>query len=126
MDELISRIVTSVGLDAETARKAVGTILTFLYQVGPRDRMAELADKIPGAASFIDTSDAGNSATLGGLGGLMGGGAIVVLGRLQELGLDMGAIQAVAEETIDFAREKGDAQLVDSIVAEIPGLSQFV
>ena len=126
MEELIGRITASAGIDAATARRAVGTILTVLYDVGPRDKMADLAARIPDAASYIDTSDLGDSATLGGLGGLMGGGAFAVLGQLQELGLDMGQIQGVAQETIDFAREKGGAALVDSIVAEIPGLGQFV
>ena len=60
-----------------------------------------------GAETYIDTSDADSSATLGGLGGLMGGGAMAVLGELQALGLGMGQIQGVTQETVNFARERG-------------------
>jgi hypothetical protein len=126
MEELIQRIVAGAGLDEATARQAVGAILTFLYMEGDRDKVVELAGRIPGAADFIETSEADSAATLGGLGGLMGGGAMAVLGKLQALGLGMGQIQSVTQETVNFAREKGGRELVDDVVASIPGLGQFV
>ena len=126
MEELIARITGNVGLEESTARKAVGVILSFLYQEGDRDKVVALAERIPGAAEFIDTSDDDSAATLGGLGGLMGGGAMAVLGKLQSLGLGMGEIQGVTQETVNFARERGGSDLVNDIVASIPGLSQFV
>jgi hypothetical protein len=126
MEELIGRITRNVGIDEATARNAVGVIFSFLYQEGPSDKVATLAERIPGAAAYIQTSDNDNSATLGGLGGLMGGGAMAVLGKLQGLGLGMGQIQGVTHETVEFAREKGGRDLVDEIIGSIPGLSQFV
>jgi hypothetical protein len=126
MEELIQRIVAGAGLDEATARQAVGAILTFLYMEGDRDKVVELAGRIPGAADFIETSEDNSAATLGGLGGLMGGGAMAVLGKLQALGLGMGQIQSVTQETVNFAREKGGRELVDDVVASIPGLGQFV
>ena len=126
MEDLIGRITGNVGVEEGTARNAVRVILSFLYQEGDRDKVAELAERIPGAAEYIETSEADSSASLGGLGGLMGGGAMAVLGKLQGLGLGMGEIQGVAQETINFARERGGAELVDDIVGSIPGLSQFV
>jgi len=126
MEELISRITANVGIDEATARGAVGIILSFLFQQGDREKMVALAERIPGAEAYIDASNEGSSATLGGLGELMGGGAMAVLGELQALGLGMGQIQAVTQETVNFARERGGAELVNEIVASIPGLSQFV
>lgn len=126
MEELIGRITRNVGLDEDKARAAVGIILSFLYQAGDREKVVALAERLPGAASFIETSDDDSSATLGGLGGLMGGAAMEVLGRLQGLGLGMGEIQGVTQETVGFAREKGGSELVDDIVGSIPGLGQFV
>ena len=38
----------------------------------------------------------------------------------------MGQIQAVTKETVDFAREKAGDDVVNDIVASIPGLGQFV
>ena len=126
MEELISRLTGSVGLDETTARAAVRAIFTFLYQEGPKDKVATLAERIPGAESYIDTSDDDSAASLGGLGALMGGGAMAVLGKLQGLGLGMGEIQGVTQETVGFAREKAGPELVNDIVASIPGLGQFV
>lgn len=126
MDELITRIIGSVGLDDETARKAVGIILSFLYQQGDRDKVVALIQKIPGAENFVNPDEADSSASLGGLGGLMGGGAMAVLGELQALGLGMGQIQGVTQETVNFAREQAGEDIVNDIVASIPGLGQFV
>jgi hypothetical protein len=126
MEELIGRITGNVGLDDATARSAVGVILSFLYQAGDREKVVALAERIPGAETYIEASDDDSSATLGGLGGLMGGAAMEVLGKLQALGLGMGEIQGVTQETVNFAREKAGADLVNDIVASIPGLDQFV
>jgi hypothetical protein len=127
MEELIARIVANVGIDDSTARKAVRIILSFLYQHGDREKMTALAAAIPGAAEYLDDGapDAA-AATLGGVGGLMGGGAMEVLSKLQGIGLGMGDIQGVTKETVDFAREKAGADVVNDVVASIPGLGQFV
>ena len=56
----------------------------------------------------------------------MGGGVMEVVGKLQGIGLGMGQMQALAKETIGFAREKAGSEVVDAVVKSIPGLSQFV
>jgi hypothetical protein len=122
MDELINRITTNVGIDAEKARGAVRVVLSFLKQEGDQAKVATLLEKLPGAASYADDSGDGG----GGLGGMMGGGVMAALGQLQALGLGMGEIQAVTQEIVDFARERAGADLVNDIVGSIPGLGQFV
>jgi hypothetical protein len=126
MEELITRITKNVGLDETTARQAVGVILSFLYREGDREKVVTLVERIPGAEGFVTRDDPDSSATLGGLGGLMGGGAMAVLGELQGLGLGMGQIQGVTQETVHFARERAGEDVVNDIVASIPGLGQFV
>jgi len=127
MDELIGRIEAAVGLDESTARSAVRIILSFLYQEGDRDKVMTLIERLPGAESYVETSSDDSSATLGGLGGMMGGGgAMAVLGQLQGLGLGMAQIQGVTQETVNFARERAGADIVNDLVASIPGLGQFV
>ena len=51
---------------------------------------------------------------------------MAVLGKLQGIGLGMGQIQSVTKETVNFAREKAGEDVVNDIIASIPGLSQFV
>jgi hypothetical protein len=126
MEELITRIAGNVGVDDATARKAVGIILSFLHREGDREKVVQLVERIPGAEDFISADDPDSSATLGGLGGLMGGGAMAALGELQGLGLGMGQIQGVTKETVNFARERAGEEIINDIVASIPGLGQFI
>ena len=126
MEELVQRIVGKVGIDDATARAAVRIILSFLYQEGDREKVVALSERIPGSEAFIDTSEDDSMGTLGGLGGMMGGGAMAVLGKLQGVGLGMGQIQGVTQETVNFARERAGRDITDGIVASIPGLNQFV
>jgi hypothetical protein len=126
MEELVGRITAAVGIKEEAARASVRIIFSFLYEEGDRAKVVALAERIPGAAAYIEGGDPNAAETLGGLGGLMSGGAMAVVGKLQALGLGMGEIQGVVQQTMDFAREKGGPDLLNDIVRSIPGLSQFV
>ena len=126
MEELVGRIVAKVGIDESVARDAIGIIFSFLRKEAPDDKVAVLAAKIPGAAAFMGDEAADGPETLGGLGGLMGGGAMAVVGQLQGLGLGLGEIQGVTHETIGFAREKAGDEAVRDVVGAIPGLGQFL
>lgn len=120
MDELITRITSNVGIDTQTAEKAVGLILAFLEKEGPQDKVGTLISDIPGALELIAAANQG-----GFLSNMMGG--VMGLGsKLMGTGLGMGEISGVAKETIAFAKEKAGAQTVDEVVSSIPGLSQFI
>lgn len=122
MDELIARLVANVGVDQETAEKAVGIILDFLVKEGPPDKVQPLIDKLPGAQALIQAqqaSDAGGA--MFAMGGLMGAGT-----KMMSAGLSMGQVQAVTKEVIAFSREKAGEDAVGEIVGSIPGLSQFI
>ncbi len=120
MDELISQIASSVGIDEATAKQAVTIILSFLKSDGPADKVQQLVDAVPGMENYISDDTGG-----GGLTGMMGG-VMAVAGELQGLGLGMGEIQGVTQQTVAFAKDKGGEDLVNDIVGSIPGLSQFV
>jgi hypothetical protein len=123
MDELIGRLVASVGVDRATAEKALGIILDFLAKDGPADKVQTLIERMPGADSLIAAAraDEGGGGFFGGMGGVMGVGS-----RMMAAGLNMGQIQGITRETISYAREKAGEDLVGEIVGAIPGLSQFV
>ena len=122
MEELIQRIVAKVGVDEAVAKSAVSVVMSFLHKEGPSDKVEQLAGQIGGDDLLAQADGDADSP----LGGMMGGGAMAVLGELQGLGLGMGEIQGVTQETISFAKEKGGEELVNEIVSAIPGLSQFV
>lgn len=119
MDELISRISASVGIDADVAKKAVGMILGFLQKEGPADKINEMLSAMPDMQALID-----DAPEVGG--GMFGGGVMGLGSALMGMGLGMGEISGVSKETIAFAKEKAGEGPVDDVIASIPGLSQFV
>ncbi|MDQ0317326.1 DUF2267 domain-containing protein [Amorphus orientalis] len=126
MDELIDRIVEKTGLDRATAKKAVSIIVTFLNRDGPPETK-ELINQVPGAEHMIEEKgETGRSSFLGGLGGLMGGGAMGAFNDLTAAGLDMSQIQVVVRQFVGYAREHAGDEVVDQIIQKFPGLSQFV
>lgn len=126
MNDIIQRIATAAGIDEALAGKAVGMILGFLDKEGPKDAVGEVIAQFPGADALIANA-AGGGGMLGGMMGMMGGGGIMALGgQLMGAGLSMGQATGVGKELFAAAREKVGDETVGKIVAQIPGLSQFI
>ncbi|AEG03518.1 hypothetical protein HR059_03735 [Sinorhizobium meliloti WSM1022] len=131
MSELVTRVAENVGIETATAEKAVGMILGFLQREAAEGPVAQMIEAIPGAPELVAQYNGEGSNGGGLLGGLMsaigGGGGVMALGQqLMSQGLGMGEITALAKETIAFAKEKAGDEVVDEVVASVPGLSQFV
>jgi hypothetical protein len=120
MDELIARLVANVGVDQETAGKAVGIILDFLRKEGPADKVQMLINLLPGAEALLQAQQSAGGG-LFAMGGIMGAGT-----KMMGAGLSMGQVQGVTREVIAFAREKVGEDTIGEIVGAIPGLSQFI
>lgn len=132
MEELIQRISASVGIEANTAKAAIGHVLAFVQKEIPDGPVAELINKLPGAQEAIAAAAAtpveGLGAALGGLGSLLGGakGDIMGLaGKLGGLGLDLGQIQKLSHEIFAHAEQLIGKENVDKIIAAIPALAPF-
>ncbi|MBP1882957.1 MULTISPECIES: hypothetical protein [Sinorhizobium] len=130
MSELVTRVAENVGIEPATAEKAVGMILGFLQREAAEGPVARMIEAIPGAPELVAQYNGEGSNGGGLLGGLMsaiGGGGVMALGQqLMSQGLGMGEITSLAKETIAFAKEKAGDEVVDEVVASVPGLSQFV
>ncbi|MCL6706375.1 hypothetical protein M8R20_05135 [Pseudomonas sp. R2.Fl] len=130
MNELVTRIATNVGLDPEVAEKALGMMLGFLQREAADGPVAQMIESIPGAVDLVakyNGEGTGGGGLLGGLMSAIGGGGIMGLGQqLMAQGLGMGEITSLAKETITAAREYAGSDVVDEVVASVPGLSQFV
>ena len=132
MNELVTRVAENVGIDPATAEKAIGMMLGFLQREAADGPVAKMIEAIPGADALVAQY---NGAGSGGGGGLLGGllsavgagGGVMALGQqLMSQGLGMGEITALAKETMAIAREYAGDEVVDKVVASVPGLSQFV
>jgi hypothetical protein len=132
MNELITRVADNVGIDPATAEKAIGMMLGFLQREAADGPVAQMIEAIPGAAEMVAKFNGEGSGNGGGLlGGLLSavgaGGGVMALGQqLMSQGLGMGEITALAKETIGYAKEVAGDDVVDEVVASVPGLSQFV
>ncbi|MGB3876355.1 MAG: hypothetical protein WA980_10935 [Shinella zoogloeoides] len=130
MNDLVSRVADAVGIDAALAEKAIGMMLGFLQREAADGPVAKMIEAIPGASDLVAQYN-GEGEGKGLLGGLMSalgaGGGVMGLGQqLMSQGLGMGEITGLAKETIAVAREHAGDDVVDEVVASVPGLSQFV
>lgn len=131
MNELVNRVAENVGIDPATAEKAIGMMLGFLQREAADGPVAKMIEAIPGADEMVAKFNGEGSSGGGLLGGLLSavgaGGGVMALGQqLMSQGLGMGEITSLAKETIGYAKEKAGAEIVDEVVASVPGLSQFV
>ncbi len=127
IDELISRITTTTGIDDGLARKAVAMMLAFLKKEGPAEEVNTLLNAIPGSETLAETEAGGGGGLMGSVMGMMPGGGVMALGtQLMGAGLGMGQIQQVSKEVFAFGKEKAGEDTMGAIVGAIPGLSQFV
>lgn len=139
IEELIKRVVTSVGIPESLAQTAVGLILGMFQKHGDAGHVSSVLDAIPGAADLIKSTDentADDGGSGGGLGGLMGmaagmmggdaGGIMETVSKLQNAGLDLDQAKSVGEEVVGFAKEKAGDEAVEGILSSIPGLDQIM
>lgn len=130
MNEIVTQIADRVGIAPDVAEKALGMMLGFLQREAEDGPVAEMINAIPGGAELVAQFNGEGESSGGGLlGGLMsaiGGGGIMGLGQqLMSQGLGMGEISALAKQTIVIAREHAGDEVVDKVIASVPGLSQF-
>ncbi|MFP5075787.1 hypothetical protein ACLE20_00615 [Rhizobium sp. YIM 134829] len=130
MNELVTRVADTVGIEPALAEKAIGMMLGFLQREAADGPVARMIEQTPGATDLVarfngEGSDGGG--LLGKMFSAVGGGGVMALGQqLMAEGLSMGEITALAKETIRYAREQAGDETVDEVVASVPGLSQFV
>ncbi|MFG1461802.1 DUF2267 domain-containing protein [Xanthobacter sp. DSM 24535] len=124
MDELTARLMDKVGVSEQVARSAVLAVLAFLSREAPPAAIADLVTAIPdlkGELLMPPAEDAFPAATghFGGMARLMR-----VADQMMESGMTMSQVQDATREVVAFAREKAGPELVDRIVAAVPGLRQ--
>lgn len=129
MNEIVSKIADQTGISPELAEKAVGMMLGFLQREGEDGPVAKMIEALPGAIDLVArfNGEGQGKGLLGGLMSAIGGGGIMGLGQqLMSEGLGMGEITALAKSTMSVAREYAGDDVVDNVIASVPGLKQFV
>ena len=124
MNDIIRQIADSTGIAPDIAEKALGLMLGFLEKEGEDGPVQKMLAAIPGAQELISQYSGDGSG--GFLSGLTGGGIMGLGQQLMGAGLGMGEITALAKQTIAIAKQYAGEDVVDQVVASIPGLSQFI
>jgi hypothetical protein len=134
MNELITQIISKVGVDQNQAESGVGAILKFAGENMNKETYSKIAETIGGSSELIekftsnsassnssDTSSDNSSdkessvpggllssatSALGGLGGKVGGIATLVSG-LSGLNLDLGTVKKFVPVISNFLQSKG-------------------
>ncbi len=123
MNELVKQVADSVGIDPDLAAKAIGMMLGFLSREADAGAVDTMIAAIPGASDLVAEHGEGGG---GLLGGLMGGGVMGLGQQLMGAGLGMGEITGLAKQTMQVARQYAGDDVVEQVVASVPGLSQFI
>jgi hypothetical protein len=123
MSELVSKVADAAGIDADLAEKAIGMMLAFLRKEGDEEPVSAMIAAIPGAEELA-AAQGGKGGGL--LGSLLGGGIMALGQQLMSAGLGMGEITTLAKETMSVARQYAGDDVVDQVIASVPGLGQFV
>ncbi|MBX5189090.1 hypothetical protein HJB86_09225 [Rhizobium sp. NZLR3b] len=129
MNEIVTQIADRVGIAPDLAEKALGMMLGFLQREAADGPVARMIEAIPGGADLVaqyNGASAGGGGLLGGLMSSLGGGIMGLGQQLMSEGLGMGEITSLAKETIAIAKQYAGEEVVDEVVASVPGLSQFV
>ncbi len=129
MSEIVTQVADRVGIAPDKAEKALGMMLGFLQREADDAAVAKMIEATPGAPELVaryNGEGQGGGGLLGGLMSAIGGGGIMGLGQqLMSQGLGMGEISALAKTTISIARQHAGDEVVDKVIASVPGLSQF-
>ncbi|TBW41020.1 hypothetical protein EYW49_02380 [Siculibacillus lacustris] len=147
--DLIDTLAGQVGIEPALAEKATSMIVNFLSNQASPELTETIRQYLPNfdaiaatGAAHTAAAEAADGATgvLGGLtgGGLMGalgslmggdgaiGQAMALLGHLGKDGLEIGQVQALAGGLIGHLRQVAGDEVVDRLVAEIPGVGHFL
>jgi predicted lipid-binding transport protein (Tim44 family) len=129
MQDLITKITTTTGLDTNKAEKAVGILLNLVATQGDKTKVDALFEKMPGSRELVVThggDNAGGRGFMGILAGGLMGGPLAMITKLQAIGLTVEQIKQVGSLTIDYAKAKAGIKAVREAAANIPGLNSYI
>ncbi len=131
IDQLIEQIASKVGLDAGTARKAVGVVLGLINKEGDASAVSDLFGKIPGAADLAGEFKGGVGGGMGGLlskvSGMLGGGsALSAMAALKQAGVSMDQAKDMMPVVKGFLSENAGEDIASKALGSVPALKDLL
>lgn len=136
MQEFINMVSQQLEVSENTARSATGGILNLLQEKAGDSDVGELLSKLPGAETFVGSTDepaATGGGMLGGLASAVGsalggetGGMAGALAALQNSGLKSDQLGSFVTAFVQFAQEKAGSDLVNRLLDKIPEVKSLM
>ncbi len=127
MDELVDEISEKVGIDADAARAAVGTMLALVKSDGNPELVDQMLSVLPDADDLAGAHPLKKKGgIMGAIGNAVGGNSMAAYGMLTSAGLKDDQIKDIAEIVFDYAKDRAGEELVAEVVSSVPGLSTFM
>lgn len=136
IDQLISQIVSKVGIPEGMAKQGVGVVLGMLKKDGDQGAVGELFNKIPGAEQLAAEHMPGAKQASGPVGGLMGkiggmlggkaGDTMSAMAAFQQTGLSMEQGKQMMPVAKDFLMEHAGEDTVKKALGSVPALQGFM
>ncbi|WP_152049555.1 DUF2780 domain-containing protein [Tautonia marina] len=133
MSDLFSALQSRTGLAPETLESGVGALLNFIKERLPAERFAQIESAIPQAEAAISAflSSQSSPGMLEKVSGLVGSLLGDKAGDLPELfemlsrsGLSIDQAKSFLPAAIEMLNERLPADLIDQILARLPGLGE--
>ena len=132
MQDFINSVTEKLGIDGDTAKSAVGSLLSMIKGEGEGGAVKDLFAKLPGAdalAAEAGSGKSGGGGLLGGIGdaiGKLGGGAASGLAGLASTGLSSDKIKNLVQMFVGWAKKVAGEDTVNKVIGSIPALKSLV
>lgn len=135
MQDFLADAAAKLGIGADQAAGATGSILDFIKENASSADVSEMLSKIPGASDLMGQSSgaSGGAGVLGALGGLLGGdgdsplgGALGAADLLAKSGLSLDKLGGLLELLQKYVQPLLGEDLVKRLLSNIPGLSDLL
>ncbi len=135
--DIVTSVASQAGLDAGTAEKVVGTILSIFAHEAEGTHIAGLMSNLQGAPELASSYDVMAAGGAGAGGGFFASIATSVLGakagpllngiaQLKSYGLGVGQIEQAGQAFVQEAKAVIGPDKMNQILASVPGLASHI
>ncbi|MGD9488667.1 MAG: DUF2780 domain-containing protein [Calditrichaceae bacterium] len=137
MTELLTSLVSELGIDKSKAESGLGALLNTVKQNAPSDTFSSISSAIPGAGDlltgFLNTQGKSSGGLFGGLskmaGGLLGGQSAQfssMIDNFSKAGFSMSMVKKFLPVVFTYLQKNVSAETLEKVAGAIPGLDSLL
>jgi hypothetical protein len=130
MSDIITDLASKAGINADLAKKGLGTVLAMFKDKLPENIFSQIQSAVPDAHGLIESAEAAAPKESGGIlsavtglaGKLFGGGsAAAMVSKFTHLGFSTEQLHSFIPKVIEFLKSKMPPDVMKQISALLPG-----